>query len=50
MLYSMCQEQKNIICIDTYSFDDPYHFGNVSHLNIRGHKAFANFLMDAIKF
>ena len=50
IFYAMCEEQKNITCIDTYSFDDSDHFSNVTHLNIRGHKAFADFLMNAVEF
>ena len=50
MLYSLCNTQKKLMCIDTLSFDNLDYFNDILHLNIRGHTAFAKFLMKKIKF
>lgn len=47
-LNAICAQESRINCIDTTGFQEKAHFANVSHLNIRGHAAFASFLKKQI--
>jgi hypothetical protein len=50
MLFKFCLAQPMLECVDASKFQSREFYSNVSHLNQRGHRAFARFLMDELKF
>jgi hypothetical protein len=50
MLFKLCLTQQAVECVDAGKFQGREFYSNISHLNQRGHRAFARFLMDELKF